>query len=73
MPGPAIEQIGHALHQAFDELVDEPLPRHWIALLNGLDADDHQLPERWIDLINRLNANEVRRDRASSDTVRRKH
>jgi hypothetical protein len=66
MPNPCINSIGYALHQIYDELVEEPLPEHWIALLNGLDANDHPLPERWIDLIERLNANDAERSSVSA-------
>jgi hypothetical protein len=65
MRGNYVKHLGSALHDAFDGLADEPLPTHWIALLDGLDASDHPLPERWVDLINRLNVIESLRCRAS--------
>ena len=61
-----VKHLGDALHDAFDGLVDEPLPGHWLALLNGLETNDHPLPEGWVELINRLNAIDDLRVRASS-------
>ena len=37
---PAFEQIGKGLHHACDEILDEPLPEHWVDLIDRLNAEE---------------------------------
>jgi len=38
-------QIGKALRTQFDEIVDEPLPKRWIDLINYLNERDSEQRE----------------------------
>ena len=39
MLDPTLERITKALHRSYDELLHEPLPERWIALIKRLNAD----------------------------------
>ena len=44
---PAFEQIGKGLHHACDEILDEPLPEHWVDLIDRLNAEEAAENQSW--------------------------
>jgi hypothetical protein len=40
MLDPTLERITKALHRSYDELLHEPLPERWIALIKRLNAEE---------------------------------